>query len=70
MLRGALGAPYEFLWANPYQPGLSFEHVPLVFHDEQVRNADSYDRIGTRTRSGSGCIKAKRNCFVTEKSLC
>ena len=33
MLRGALGAPYEFLWANPYQPGLSFEHVPLVFHD-------------------------------------
>ncbi len=33
MLRGALGAPYEFLWANPYQPGLSFEHVPLLFHD-------------------------------------
>jgi hypothetical protein len=33
MLRGAFGAPYEFLWANPYQPGLSFEHVPLVFHD-------------------------------------
>ena len=35
MLRGALGAPYEFLWANPYQPGLSFEHVPLVFHDSR-----------------------------------
>jgi len=33
MLRGAFGAPYEFLWANPYQPGLSYEHVPLVFHD-------------------------------------
>lgn len=33
MLRGPLGAPYEFLWANPYQPGLSFEHVPLLFHD-------------------------------------
>ena len=33
MLRGALGAPYEVLWANPYQPGLSFEHIPLVFHD-------------------------------------
>lgn len=27
------GAPYEFLWANPYQPGLSFYHLPLVFHD-------------------------------------
>jgi hypothetical protein len=27
------GAPYEFLWANPYQPGLSYYHLPLVFHD-------------------------------------
>ena len=24
---------YEFLWANPYQPGLSYFHIPLVFHD-------------------------------------
>jgi len=24
MLHGPLGAPYEFLWANPYQPGLSY----------------------------------------------
>jgi hypothetical protein len=28
-----LGAPYEFLWANPYQPGLSFYQLPTVFHD-------------------------------------
>jgi len=27
------GAPYEFLWANPYQPGLSFYQLPTVFHD-------------------------------------
>ncbi len=27
------GAPYEFLWANPYQPGLSYYQLPLVFHD-------------------------------------
>ena len=33
MMRGALGAPYEFLWANQYQPGLSYEKLPLVFHD-------------------------------------
>lgn len=33
MLRGPLGAPYEFLWANPYQPGLSYTHLPLFFHD-------------------------------------
>ena len=33
MLRGTYGAPYEFLWANPYQPGLSFYHVPLIYHN-------------------------------------
>jgi hypothetical protein len=33
-LMTAFGAPYEFLWANPYQPGLSYHQLPLVFHDE------------------------------------
>jgi len=33
MLKGTFGAPYEFLWANPYQPGLSYFHVPLVYHN-------------------------------------
>jgi hypothetical protein len=33
MLRGTFGAPYEFLWANPYQPGLSYYLVPLVYHN-------------------------------------
>jgi hypothetical protein len=32
ILRGAFGAPYEFLWANPYQPGLGYSLVPLVYH--------------------------------------
>jgi hypothetical protein len=32
-LRGPLGAPYEFLWANPYQPGLSYYHVPLIYYN-------------------------------------
>lgn len=32
LMRSAFGAPYEFLWANPYQPGLSYYHVPLVFY--------------------------------------
>jgi hypothetical protein len=30
-MRGSLGAVYEFLWANPYQPGLNYDQVPLVF---------------------------------------
>jgi hypothetical protein len=33
VLRSPLGAPYEFLWANPYQPGLSFTLLPLVYHN-------------------------------------
>ena len=33
LMRGAFSAPYEFLWANPYHPGLSYFHLPLSFHD-------------------------------------
>lgn len=36
VMRGSLGAVYEFLWANPYQPGLNYDHVPLVFHEPQT----------------------------------
>ena len=34
LLRGTLGTPYEFLWANPYHPGLAYYLAPLVFHDD------------------------------------
>jgi hypothetical protein len=33
LMMNTFGAPYEFLWANPYQPGLSYYQLPLVFHD-------------------------------------
>jgi hypothetical protein len=33
LLKAPFGAPYEFLWANPYQPGLSYFQLPAVFHD-------------------------------------
>jgi hypothetical protein len=33
LLRGPLGIAYEFLWGNPYQPGLSYFTLPLVVHD-------------------------------------
>ena len=33
ILKSTFGTPYEFLWANPYQPGLSYYHVPLVYHN-------------------------------------
>lgn len=32
LMRGTFGIPYEFLWANPYQPGLSYYHLPLSMH--------------------------------------
>lgn len=32
LMRGDFGIPYEFLWANPYQPGLSFTYMPDLFH--------------------------------------
>jgi hypothetical protein len=32
-LKTAFGAPYEFFWANPYLPGLSYHHMPMSFHD-------------------------------------
>lgn len=35
LMRGPYGIPYEFLWANPYQPGLSYHHLPKFFHDPQ-----------------------------------
>jgi hypothetical protein len=34
-MRGLFGAVYEFLWANPYHPGLSYYHVPLVYHNPE-----------------------------------
>ena len=42
LLRGALGNPYELMWANPYQPGLSYFHLPLAFHD--IRSGDLFVR--------------------------
>ena len=35
LMRGMFGIPYEFLWANPYQPGLSYYHLPNLFHDRR-----------------------------------
>jgi hypothetical protein len=33
LMRSGLGIVYEFMWANPYQPGLSYFQMPLIFHD-------------------------------------
>jgi hypothetical protein len=43
LLRGTLGIPYEFLWANPYHPGLSYYHIPLLQYD------DAFGRLYVRS---------------------
>jgi hypothetical protein len=35
-MRDPLGSVYEFLWANQYQPGLSYSLLPLVFHNTET----------------------------------
>ena len=57
LMKGMLGIVYEFLWANPYQPGLSFYHVPLLHHDEAsgslfVRNSWEEDATWFAFRNG------------------
>lgn len=38
LMKSPLGAPYEMLWANPYQPGLSYFHLPMIFRDEKRKS--------------------------------
>jgi hypothetical protein len=35
LMRGPLGIVYEFLWANPYQPGITYHALPNLFHDRR-----------------------------------
>ncbi len=57
LMKGMFGIVYEFLWANPYQPGLSFYHVPLLHHDPVsgslfVRNSWEEDATWFAFRNG------------------
>jgi hypothetical protein len=36
IMRSAFAAPYEFLWANPYLPGVGYDKAPLWAHDEAM----------------------------------
>ncbi len=35
LMRHPFGVPYEFLWANPYHPGLTYHSLPLLYHEPQ-----------------------------------
>lgn len=36
LMRHPLGVPYEFLWANPYHPGLTYHSLPLIYHEPKA----------------------------------
>jgi hypothetical protein len=64
LMRGALGVLYEFLWANPYQPGLSYFQMPLVFHDAasgHVFARSSWDEDATWIGFFEGHLQLFRN---------
>jgi len=58
LMRGSFGIPYEFMWANPYQPGLSYYHVPLVYYNPEfgrlyIRSSWDDDAIWFGTFDGA-----------------
>ena len=64
LMRGGLGAVYEFMWANPYQPGLSYFQMPLVFHDAasgHVFARSSWDEDATWIGFFDGHLQLFRN---------
>ncbi|MEP7352358.1 MAG: hypothetical protein ABI824_03915 [Acidobacteriota bacterium] len=66
-MRDALGATYEFLWANPYQPGLSYATLPLVFHDPQTGHVfarSSWDDDATWIGYFDGTLQLFQNSGV------
>ncbi|MBM3775536.1 MAG: hypothetical protein FJW37_10275 [Acidobacteria bacterium] len=68
LLRGTFGIPYEFLWANPYHPGLSYYHVPLILHDRlhgRLFVRSSWDDSATWLGYFDGELQLFRDGMVT-----
>lgn len=62
MMRGTFGAPYELLWANPYQPGLSFTYMPDLFHSNgRLMIRSSWDEDASWFSYDNGKAQAFQN---------
>jgi hypothetical protein len=62
LMKGVFGAPYELLWANPYQPGLSYTYMPELFHAGGVLLArSSWDEDAVWFSYRSGAAQAFQN---------
>ena len=66
LMRGAFGITYEFLWANPYQPGLGSTTSPSSFAKRRSGGC-SYAPVGTSPLPGWASSMAKPSCFRTAK---
>jgi hypothetical protein len=67
LMRGVLGILYEFMWANPYQPGLSYFQMPLVYHDAvsgHVFARSSWDEDATWIGFFEGHLQLFRNGHI------
>ncbi|MCO5351078.1 MAG: hypothetical protein M9913_09295 [Bryobacteraceae bacterium] len=62
LMRGPFGAPYELLWANPYQPGLSYTYMPELFHAHgQILARSHWDEDATWFSYRPGHAQAFQN---------
>jgi len=67
LMRGAAGIPYEFLWANPYQPGLSFHYLPNIYHDPSTGRLiirSTWDDDATWYYQSGGVMQMFRNAQI------
>jgi hypothetical protein len=72
-MRGPFGAPYEFLWANPYHPGLSYYNAPLVLHQPErgllVARSSWEETTGWFYYSAGGGMQTFRDGEIRRLSL-
>ena len=62
LMRGAYGITYELLWANPYQPGLSYTYMPDLFHSNgRLMVRSGWDEDASWFSYDNGKMQAFRN---------
>jgi hypothetical protein len=72
IMLGAFGIPYEFLWANPYHPGLSYYNAPLVLHQPDrglLVARSSWEETTAWFYHGDGMLQTFREGEIKRLSL-
>ena len=62
LMRGTYGITYELLWANPYQPGLSYTYMPDLYHSNgRLMVRSGWDEDSSWFSYDNGRMQAFRN---------